>query len=58
MEIGENTAYWIEQKTEDVVSSTKMDGSLKQLDSAELRGVVKIEDTQNNVSTYPGFKIY
>jgi len=49
MEFGENTAYWIQQKVEYVVTTTKMDGKLKKLDSAALSGVVKLEDTHNNV---------
>lgn len=50
MEFGENTAYWIGEKAEYVVSAMKMEESLKKLDSAALNGVLKIEDTHNNVS--------
>jgi len=49
MEFAENAAYWVEQKAENVVTGTKMDESLKKLDSAAFNGVVKIEDTHNNV---------
>lgn len=49
MEYGENVAYWMEQQAEYVATSTKMDEQLKKLDSAALNGVVKIEDTHNNV---------
>ena len=52
MEIGENTAYWMEQKAEYLVTVTKMDEPLKKLDSAALNGVVKIENTQTDVSNY------
>ena len=58
MEYGENVAYWMEQKAEYVATATKMDKSLKKLDSVALNGVVKIEDTQNNVSIDHSFEIY
>ena len=58
MEYGENVAYWMEQKAEYVATATKMDQQLKKLDSAALNGVVKIEDTHNNVSIGYWFEIY
>ena len=58
MEFAENAAYWVEQKAENVATGTKMDESLKKLDSAAFNGVVKIEDTHNNVSIDPRSEIY
>jgi len=49
IEFGEKTAYWIEQNVEYVVTATKMEGSLKKLDTVALNCVVKLEDAENNV---------
>ncbi len=58
MEFAENAAYWVEQKAENVATATNMDESLKRLDSAALNGVVKVEDTHNNVSIDLCFQTY
>ena len=52
MELGEDAAYWVEQKAEYLATATKLDGALKKVDSAAFNGVVKIEDTQTNVSIF------
>ena len=43
-------AYWTEQMAETVATFTKMDTALKMIDSVAFNSVVKIEDTQANVS--------
>ena len=50
IELGEKTAYWAEQKAESIVTLTRLDKPLKRIDSIAVYGVVKIEDTHENVS--------
>lgn len=49
IELGEDAAYWAEQKAERIATVTKMDWPLKKIDSVAFNGVVKIEDTQANL---------
>ena len=50
LERGEDAAYWMEQKAENIATFTKLNEPLKKIDSAAFNSVVKIEDTQANVS--------
>ena len=49
-EQGEDAAYWMKEKAEDIATVTKWDDSLKTLDNVAASGVVKLEDTHANVN--------
>ena len=49
LERSEDIAFWIRQKTNEVVKATKMEEPLKKLDSAAANSVDKVEKTGNDV---------
>merc|ERR1711962_81264 len=49
LERSEDIAFWLRQKTNDVVKATKLEGPLKKLDSAAANSVDKVEKTGNDI---------
>merc|ERR1712029_75991 len=49
LERSEDIAFWIRQKTNDVVKATKLEEPLKKLDSAAANSVTHVEKTSNNI---------
>jgi len=49
LERSEDIAFWIRQKTNEVVKATKMEEPLKKLDSAAANSVDKVEKTGNDI---------
>ena len=49
LEKSEDIAFWIRQKTNDVVKATHLEEPLKKLDSAAANSVTKVEQTSNDV---------
>ena len=51
LERSEDIAFWLRQKTNDVVKATKLEEPLKKLDSAAASSVTQVEKTSNNVGS-------
>ena len=49
LERGEDAAYWVEQKAENLATFTKLNEPLKKIDSVAYNSVVKLEDTQKSL---------
>lgn len=49
LESSENVAYWLKEKAEKVAEVTKLDGTIKQIDTAAANGVVKLGQTRANI---------
>jgi len=49
LEKSEDIAFWIRQKTNDVVKATHLEEPLKKLDSAAANSVTKVEQTSNDI---------
>ena len=52
LEKSEDIAFWIRQKTNDVVKATHLEEPLKKLDSAAANSVTKVEQTSNDVRLF------
>ena len=55
LEKSEDIAFWIRQKTNDVVKATHLEEPLKKLDSAAANSVTKVEQTSNDVRLSTNF---
>ena len=55
LEKSEDIAFWIRQKTNDVVKATHLEEPLKKLDSAAANSVTKVEQTSNDVRFLTNF---
>ena len=55
LEKSEDIAFWIRQKTNDVVKATHLEEPLKKLDSAAANSVTKVEQTSNDVRFFTNF---
>ena len=55
LEKSEDIAFWIRQKTNDVVKATHLEEPLKKLDAAAANSVTKVEQTSNDVRLSTNF---